>query len=164
MRIKNSDIRKADFSDASMLNFLIRQCFLDVAGRFELTPENCPEHPSNTTVEIVQKDISNGLSFFIKIDRGIPCGCIGLKKVSEDVCHVVRLGVLPGRRRRGFGKELLERALLEAGKLGVKRVSVSIIADDTELKKWYKKAGFTETETRNSKNLPFQVTLMELSI
>jgi hypothetical protein len=31
MRIKKSDIRKADFSDASMLNFLIRQCFLDVA-------------------------------------------------------------------------------------------------------------------------------------
>jgi hypothetical protein len=42
--------------------------------------ENYPEHPSNSTVEMVQKDLSNGFSFFIKIDRGIPSGCIGLKK------------------------------------------------------------------------------------
>jgi diamine N-acetyltransferase len=164
MRIKNSDIRRADFSNASMLNFLIRQCFLDAARRFGLTPENCSEHPSNSTVEIVQKDLSDGFSFFIKIDRGIPSGCIGLKKVSEDHCHVDRLGVLPGRRRRGFGKELLESAILEAKKLGTKRVIVSIIADDTELKQWVEKSGFVQTETRDFQNLPFQVTVMELLI
>jgi diamine N-acetyltransferase len=164
MRIKNSDIRRANFSDASMLNFLIRQCFLDVARRFGLTPENWPEHPSNATVELVQKDLSNGISFFIKIDRGIPSGCIGLEKASEDVCHVVRLGVLPGRRRRGFGKELLEMALFEARELGTKQVGVSIIANDTELKRWLEKSGFVETETRNFKDFPFQISLMELSI
>ncbi len=164
MWIKSSDIRKADFSDSSMLNFLIRQCFLDVATRFGLTLENYPEHPSNTTLEIVEKDLSNDLSFFIKIDRGIPSGCIGLKKVSEDVCDVVRLGVLPGRRRRGFGKELLEKAILEARELGAKRVSLSIIADDTELKRWVEKSGFVETETRKFKRLPFQFTVLELSI
>jgi diamine N-acetyltransferase len=164
MRIKKSDIRRAEFVDASILNFLVRQCFLDVARRFEITTENCPEHPSNTTLEIVQKDLSNGLSFFIKIDRGIPSGCIGLKKVSEDVCDVVRLGVLPGRRRRGFGKELLEMALFEARELGTKQVGVSIIANDTELKRWLEKSGFVETETRNFKDFPFQISLMELSI
>jgi N-acetylglutamate synthase-like GNAT family acetyltransferase len=164
MWIKNSDIRKADFSDSSMLNFLIRQCFLDVARRFGLTLENYPEHPSNTTLEIVQKDLSNDLSFFIKIDRGIPSGCIGLKKVSEDACDVLRLGVLPGRRRRGFGKELLETAILEARELGAKRVSLSIIADDTELKRWFEKSGFVETGTLKFKQLPFQFTVLELSI
>jgi diamine N-acetyltransferase len=164
MRIKKSDIRRAELMDASILNFLVRQCFLDVARRFEITTENCPEHPSNTTLEIVQKDLSNGLSFFIKIDRGIPSGCIGLKKVSEEVYDVVRLGVLPGRRRRGFGKELLETALLEAKELGARRVSAAIIANDNELKQWYEKFGFAETETHNFKNLPFQVTLMELAL
>ena len=69
MRIKKTDIRRVELSDASMLNFLIRQCFVDVARKFGITPENFPAHPSNTTVEIVQKDLSNGLSFYIKIDR-----------------------------------------------------------------------------------------------
>ncbi|MCU0613958.1 MAG: GNAT family N-acetyltransferase [Desulfobacterales bacterium] len=163
MRIKKTDIRKAEFSDASMLNFLIRQCFLDVARSFGLTPENFPEHPSNTTVEMVQKDLSKGLSFYIKIDRGIPSGCIGLEKVSEDLWDVVRLGVLPGRRKRGFGKELLEKALLEARELGAKRVSATIIAEDTELKQWYEKSGFVETETRNFKYHPYQLIVLEYS-
>lgn len=162
MRIKKSDIRKAEFSDASMLNFLIRQCFHDVAARFEITPENYPGYPSNSTMENVQKDLSNGLSFFIKIDHGIPCGCMGLSQISEDTCELVLLGVLPGRRRRGFGKELMEAALFEAGKSGAKRVLANIIAGDTELKKWYRKFGFTENETRNIKDIPLQISLMEL--
>ncbi len=164
MRIKKSDIRRADTSDASMLNFLIRQCFLDVARRFEITPENYPEHPSNTTVEIIQKDLSSGLSFFIKIDHGIPSGCIGLKKGSDDVWEVVRLGVLPGRRRRGFGKELLDTAIMEAEKSGAKRITATIFVQDTELKQWYKKFGFLETGTLNPKNYCLELTLMELPL
>jgi len=164
MRIKKTDIRKAEYSDASMLNFLIRQCFLDVALSLVLTPENFPEHPSNTTVEMVQNDLSNGLSFYIKIDRGIPSGCIGLEKVSEDLWDVVRLGVLPGRRKRGFGKELLEKALLEARELGAKRVSATIIAEDTELKQWYEKSGFVETETLNFKDFPYQFTVLGFTV
>lgn len=164
MYIKKSDVRRAEFADASMLNFLIRQCYQDIAARLNLTPENWPEHPSNSSLETVQKDFSNGISFFIKIDRGIPSGCIGLAKVSEDMVHVVRLGVLPGRRRRGFGKELLESAILEAGNLGAKRVGATIIAEDTELKKWYCKLGFMEIETRNVKDFPYQVTLLEVPV
>jgi len=147
-----------------MLNFLIRQCFLDVARRFGLTPENWPEHPSNATVENVQKDLSNGISFFIKIDRGIPSGCIGLEQASEDVCHVVRLGVLAGRRRRGFGTELLRAALMEAKQLGAKQVTATIIAEDTDLKKWYEKFGFREIDTPDVNNSPFRLTRMEMPV
>jgi N-acetylglutamate synthase-like GNAT family acetyltransferase len=164
MRIKKSDIRKANFSDASMLNFLIRQCFLDVGQKLDFSLENYPEHQSKSTVEMVQKDLSNDITFFIKIDRGIPSGCIGLKQVSEEMREVVRLGVLPGRRRRGFGSELLEAVLLEAKELGTKRVSASIIAKDIDLKQWFEKFGFTETETFDIKDFPFQVTRMELPI
>jgi N-acetylglutamate synthase-like GNAT family acetyltransferase len=164
MRIKKSDIRKANFSDASMLNFLIRQCFLDVGQKLDYPLENYPEHPSNSTMEMVQKDLSNGISFFIKIDHGIPSGFIGLNQVSEKICEIVRLGVLPGRRRRGFGSELLETALLEAKELGTTLVSASIMAKDIDLKRWLGKFGFMETETFDIKDFPFQVTRMEVSI
>jgi N-acetylglutamate synthase-like GNAT family acetyltransferase len=164
MRIKKSDIRKANFSDASMLNFLIRQCFLDADRQLEFSVENYPEHPSNSTVEMVQKDLSEDITFFIKIDRGIPSGFIGLRPVSKEMCEVVRLGVLPGRRRRGFGSELLEAALLEAKELGAKRVRATITGKDIELKRWVEKFGFTESEIFDFKDFPFQATLMELFI
>jgi GNAT superfamily N-acetyltransferase len=164
MRIKKSDIRKADFSDASMLNFLIRQCFLDVARKFGFNGENYPQHPSNSTLEIVQKDLSNGIFFLIKIDRGIPSGCIGLKQISEDLCEFVRFGVLPGRRHRGFGSELVEAAILEAKKLKIKHISAQILAEDIELKQWFEKFGFIETQVIDLKDFPFRTLLMNLSI
>lgn len=164
MRIKDSDIRKAEFSDASMLNFLIRQCFSDVARRFGITMENAPGFPSNSTVETVQKSISNGISFFIKIDRGIPAGCMGLERASESVCNLVHLGVLPGRRRRGFGTELLEKAVTEAKTAGADCILSTILTDDTALKQWHEKFGFFETETHSEKHFPLNLTQLQLSI
>ena len=164
MRIKRSDVKKVDAEDASLLNFVIRQCFADVAKRFELTPENCPTHPSNSTIEKVKEQMAEGVEFFLKIDRGIPAGCVGLEKADEDTCYVVRLGVLPGRRKRGFGEELLEKAVSEAREMGVKTVSAAIIDQDVELKKWYEKRGFAETETRDFDRLPFRVAFLNMSL
>ena len=42
-------IREADSSDVSLLGVLVRECFQDVAERFNLTLENCPKHPSHCT-------------------------------------------------------------------------------------------------------------------
>jgi N-acetylglutamate synthase-like GNAT family acetyltransferase len=115
-------------------------------------------------VENFQKDLSTGGVFFIKIDRGISAGYIGLKPASLEMCNIVQLGVLPGRRRRGFGTELVEKAILEAKNVSAKHVGSTIIAEDTELKSWYKKLGFLEIETRREKHLPFKVTLMQVPL
>ncbi len=163
MIIKNSDVREVKPEDASLLNFVVRQCFADVARRFDLTPENCPTHPSNSTVEKIKEDIARGVSFFLKIDKGIPAGCVGLEK-DGNTCHIERLGVLPGRRNRGFGGELLEKAVSEAKNSGAKTVSAGIIASDAELKKWYEKTGFVEAETKDFDHLPFRVVFMNLSV
>lgn len=164
MRIKKSDIREAKPEDASLLNFVVRQCFADVARRFDLTAENCPAHPSNSTMEKIKEDMARGVSFFLKIDMGIPAGCVGIEKADEETCHIVRLGVLPGRRGRGFGGQLLEKAVLQAKDSGAKAVSAGIIAQDNELKKWYEKRGFVETETKEIEQLPFQVSFMKMTI
>ncbi len=164
MRIKKSDVREVKPEEASMLNFVVRQCFSDVARRFDLTSENCPTHPSNSTVEKIKEDMLRGVSFFVKIDKGIPAGCVGLEKADGNTFFVERLGVLPGRRGRGFGGELLEKAVSEAKKSGAKTVSAGIIAQDTELKKWYEKKGFVEIETKDFAHLPFRVLFMNLSV
>jgi len=39
-------------------------------------------------------------------------------------------------------------------------VSIGIIANDTQLKQWYKKIGFAEGETRKYEHLPFDVMFM----
>jgi hypothetical protein len=48
---KTFRIREADPDDKVLLTRLIRDSYRDVAERFNLTPENCPKHPSNCNDE-----------------------------------------------------------------------------------------------------------------
>jgi ribosomal protein S18 acetylase RimI-like enzyme len=68
--------------------------------------------------------------------------------------------VLPEERQRGFGRTLVEHVLAEARNLDGKQVSVGIISDQAELRRWYQKMGFAEGETKKFEHLPFRVTFL----
>ena len=44
--------------------------------------------------------------------------------------------------------------------MGAERASIGIVADHVELKRWYERLGFVETETKAFDHLRFQVTFM----
>ena len=153
-------IRKVSPKDISLLSELIRQSYRDVADRFELTPANCPKHPSNCTDGWVEKDFDRGVSYYILEHRGKPAGCVAIEHVSADLCYLERLAVLPHERNKGFGSQLVDHVFRTAQGSGVKKISIGIIAMQTELKQWYQKIGFIEGETKNFSHLPFRVTFM----
>ena len=157
-------IRKAGTNDVPVLSALIRNSFRDVAERFNLTPDNCPTHPSNCTDEWIDKDIHRGVAFYILEDKGLPLGCVALEQAEDDVCYLERLGVLPAERQRGFGTVLVEHVFTEAGTFDAKHVSIGIIAEDSALKRWYGKIGFIEQETRIFPHLPFNVTFLNYKL
>ena len=77
---KNISIVQATEKDIDRLTRLIRDSFADVALRFELTPDNCPKHPSNYTRTWVEKDLTRGVRYFILIADGNAVGCVGVEK------------------------------------------------------------------------------------
>jgi N-acetylglutamate synthase-like GNAT family acetyltransferase len=157
-------IRDAGPQDAEMIAGVIRRSFQDVAVRFSLTRDNCPKHPSNCTTAWVESDLERGVQYFILLHKGEPIGCVGLEKPGSDLCYLERLAVLPERRRHGFGRRLVDHALSQVKAGSVRRVSIGIIAEQTELKEWYANLGFVEKETKRFSHLPFRVTFMELKI
>ena len=48
------------------------------------------------------------------------------------------------------GRKLAEHILTKAASEGVSKVGVGIIAEQKDLKTWYDKIGFTESETKSS--------------
>jgi N-acetylglutamate synthase-like GNAT family acetyltransferase len=156
----NAKIRAGTQKDIAVLTEIIRSSFRDVADRFALTQKNCPTHPSNCTVEWVQKDMDRGVSYFILEEDGLASGCVALEPVGSDLCYLERLAVRPPQRRRGFGRALVEYVLAEAKRSGTRHVSIGIIAEQTELKNWYQKIGFVEAETNEFAHLTFRVTFM----
>jgi N-acetylglutamate synthase-like GNAT family acetyltransferase len=153
-------IREANSADMSLLSRLVRQSYRDVADRFELTPANCPKHPSNCTDEWIENDFGRGISYFILEHSDVPAGCIAIEKAEADLCYLERLAVLPHERKNGLGSQLVEHAFHTAREVGSKKISIGIIAAQTELKQWYRKFGFVEGETKEFIHLPFRVTFM----
>ena len=160
----NSKIRICTKEDARVLAETIQRSFQDVAKRFGLTPENTPRHPSNCTVDWIRKEMEEGVTYFAIENKNHIVGCVVLEQANSEVCYLERLAVLPDHRKRGFGKALVEYALSEAELLGVNYVSIGIIAEQTELKHWYKKLGFVEGESKEFPHLPFRVTFMSYGI
>lgn len=158
------DIRDALPEDASLLAHLIHTSFRDVAQRFALTRENCPKHPSNCTVDWIDADLKRGVRYFILRNVDVPVGCVGIEQADPNRCYLERLAVLPRYRGQGCGKALVRYVLEWAGGKGFGKVGIGIIAEQTELKQWYRKQGFAEIEIKDFAHLPFQVGMMEYAI
>lgn len=157
-------IRRADAADASLLTRLIRDSFRSVAERFGLTPENCAKHPSNCTEEWIQSDLERGVRYYVSNLDGSPVGCAALERANPELCYLERLGVLPEEREKGLGQALVEHVFSEARSLGAGNIGIGIIAEQRELKIWYRKIGFVEGETRKFAHLPFLVTFMNYEL
>jgi len=162
--VVNPKIRAGTRKDIAVLTEIIRSSFRDVADRFGLTQENCPTHPSNCTLEWIQRDMNRGVFYFILEENGLASGCVALEPAGSELCYLERLAVRPPQRRRGFGRALVEFVLTEAKRSRARRVSIGIIAEQTELKSWYQKIGFVEAETREIVHLPFRVTFMSYAV
>ena len=76
-------IVQATDRDIDRLTGLIRSSFADVAQRFQLTPDNCPKHPSNYTCDWVENDLARGVRYFILTMNHIDVGCVGVEKAPQ---------------------------------------------------------------------------------
>ena len=158
-------IRVATQKDIALLTEIIRTSFKDVAEHFGLTQENCPKHASNCTTEWIKKDMDRGgVTYFILDEAGCASGCVALERANSELSYLERLAVLPDRRQRGLGKALVDHAFKDVKRAGARRVNIGIIAAQTELKNWYQKIGFVETETKQFAHLPFRVRFMSYEI
>jgi N-acetylglutamate synthase-like GNAT family acetyltransferase len=135
-----------------------------VAERFGLTEGNCPRHPSNCRADWVERDMDRGVVYYALESDGRVAGSVALEFVRPGLCNLERLAVLPEHRKRGFGRALVCHVFAEARKLGCDTVRIGVIAEQTELKDWYRGFGFIETETRDFAHLPFRVTFMTVEL
>ena len=154
------NIRQATPKDIPSLSEIIRRSFRDVAGKFGLTPENCPTHPSNCDASWIKGDMQKGIGYYLLECSSQPVGCVALERSTQTTCFLERLAVLPTSRGKGLGRCLVHHVFAEAKKQGFGAVSIAIIANHSDLKSWYQRLGFTEMETKSFPHLPFKVMFL----
>jgi N-acetylglutamate synthase-like GNAT family acetyltransferase len=154
-------IRQATDYDRAILSQIIRCSFKEVADRYGLTAENCPTHPSNCEESWISRDLQKGKVYLILEQESEAVGCIAMDFSCADTCMLERLAVLPHFQKKGFGRVLVGQVILQARARHCEKVGLAIIAQHSELKRWYEFLGFVQTKTVAFPQLPFKVTFME---
>ena len=71
-------------------------------------------------------------------------GCVGIRKIDDDIAELKRMFVKPAYHKRGIGKILLEKALELAIVLNYKIIRLDTLNYMTAAIKLYKQHGFYE--------------------
>ena len=77
-------------------------------------------------------------------------GCIGLRKISNDICEMKRLYVRPLFRKNGIGDFLVKRTIADAKEIGYKKMRLDTLPFLTSAEKLYRKNGFYDIPCYNN--------------
>jgi len=73
-----------------------------------------------------------------------PVGCVGLRKLSDDICEMKRLFVMPQWREQGIGKSLAKEVIEKAKTIGYRCMRIDTF--DDAAKALYASLGFKKIE------------------
>jgi ribosomal protein S18 acetylase RimI-like enzyme len=114
---------------------------------------DCPEVSGVRTIdEVIAGHRAQGpfdpSRWWLARHDGQPAGVLLLIETAPGEWEVAYVGIVPAARRRGFGRELVLRALREARLCGARRVLLSV--DDRNRPAWelYRDLGFEQYDVR----------------
>lgn len=140
---------------------VIHASFAAVAEEFGITQSNCPTNGAFIPLSRLQEDFQNGNLMYGKTVDSKIVGFVQIGNTGNSVWKLYKLAVLPEYRHCGYGKELVEFAVNTIKKNNGIKVLIGIIEENTVLKNWYLKNGFTHQGTEVIPQLPFTVGFME---
>jgi ribosomal protein S18 acetylase RimI-like enzyme len=100
---------------------------------------------------------------FLAEFEGEIAGCIALRKLEKEICEMKRLYVKPRFRGHNIGKNLVEKLISEAKKIGYKKMRLDTVPAMQTAQKLYKSIGFKEIEPYRLNHVPGAV-YMELEL
>ncbi len=159
-------IRKTEQADLPECVKVIRNSFGTVADEFGFTEENAPRFTAFATTEdrlAWQMCCEHRLMYLDEEDSRI-CGYYSLRLNGDGTCELGSLSVLPEYRHRGIGGALLKHAAETAREQNCSVMKLSIVEENTILRKWYERNGAVHTGTEKFDFFPFTCGYMEIDL
>ncbi len=150
-------IRKTERADLPECVRVIRNSFQTVADEFGFTEGNAPRFTAFATTEERLAWHLDGEHRLMYLDEenGKACGYYSLKLNGDGTCELSNLSVLPEYRHRGIGGRLLKHSMETARAQKCSTINLSIVEENTVLRKWYEDNGAVHTGTEKFDFFPF---------
>ena len=157
------EVRQEEISECVQV---IRRSFQTVADDFGITPENAPRYVAFATDEnrLLWQMFREHRLMFLDEEDGVICGYYSLLIKDGGECELGSLSVLPEYRHRGIGTALLKHACDTAREQGLSTLNLSIVEENTVLRKWYERNGAVHTGTKKFDFFPFTAGYMKIML
>ena len=159
-------IRKTERADLPECVKVIRNSFQTVADEFGFTEENAPRFTAFATTEerLMWQMYCEHRLMYLDEEDGRICGCYSLRLNDDGTCDLGSLSVLPEYRHRGIGGTLLRHSMETAREQNCGEMKLSIVEENTVLRKWYERNGAVHTGTEKFDFFPFTCGYMEIDL
>jgi ribosomal protein S18 acetylase RimI-like enzyme len=128
--------------------------FAAALGRTYENTQDCPEiSGARSPTEALAGHQAGGFNpatWWLASANGAPAGVLLVNpSPDDDGWEVAYVGVVPEFRRRGFGHELMVKAILEAKAAGQECLALAVDARNQPARAMYERLGFEQHETRD---------------
>ena len=127
-------IRAAGLADSGVLTAIESECFDSDAWSGSLVDAELTA-PTGCVLLASQEESAVGY---------------GSIRVVDDVADLQRIAILPGARRQGLGRELLEHLLTRAAILGASRILLEVADTNASAVALYESSGFAVIHRRHA--------------
>ncbi|MBD5488656.1 MAG: GNAT family N-acetyltransferase [Lachnospiraceae bacterium] len=156
-------IKEVKENDVAECVKVIRESFGTVADEFGFNITNAPRFTAFATTEerlFWQLNEENRPMYAFYDNENI-VGYYSLSIREHNECELNNLCVIPTYRHNGIGEKLLENAFKVAQDLNINKIKISIVEENTVLRKWYETFGFIHTGIQKFDFFPFTCGYME---
>lgn len=159
-------IREINRSEIPECVALIRESFLTVANEFNFTQANAPRFTAFSTNndKLYWQYDNENRKMFAFFSEGKIIGYYSLLFLENNECELCNFCVSPVYRHRKIGEQLLNHCVSFAKSMDVSKIKISIVEENTQLRKWYESRGFIHLKTEKYDFFPFTCGYMELNI
>ena len=140
---------------------ILKASYEDSAISYGMTEENCPYRGrTRLPLEKLEEEFSNDSTMYAYLLNDEIVGFLSLSVVSNEL-KINDIAIIPDFQNKGFGNELLSFSKDKARELNCTKITLGMVNDNLQLKKWYERYGFKTIRLKKFDAVSYTIGIME---